>query len=211
MDDDPAGEDLSSEQRDTDRAAERALVEACASGDAGAWSRLVRDYGRLVLHVARRSLRARGYAEEDVEDVVHDTFAELLKDDARVLRSFRGECRLSTWLAVIAERRVSRVTRRKRLRAVPIDAAPEDEVVAAGAAAEDDAADAALPAAPSALWQAVTDLPERDRALLTLYYQEKKKHKEIAERLGLATGSVGQLLFRARERLRRKLVALRGS
>ncbi len=183
------------------REAELALAEACADGDAAAWSRLVADYGRLVLHVVRRALGARGYAEEDIEDVVADTFAELLREDAKVLRTFRGECKLSTWLAVIATRRVARVTRRKRQRSVPLDAAPEEQV-----AVEAEDADEAPASPPADVWQAVRDLPERDRALLTLFYQEKKPHKEIAERLGIAPGSVGQLLFRARERLRKKIV-----
>jgi RNA polymerase sigma-70 factor (ECF subfamily) len=48
-------------------------------------------------------------------------------------------------------------------------------------------------------------LAPRERALLWLAYVEGENHKEIADALGLAPGSVKVLLFRARAKLRRLL------
>lgn len=51
------------------------------------------------------------------------------------------------------------------------------------------------------LRRAMTHLKPRERELLWLAYAQGSTHKEIAECLGLRTGSVKPLLFRARRRL----------
>ena len=53
----------------------------------------------------------------------------------------------------------------------------------------------------SDLRRAMTHLKPRERALLWLAYAQGSSHKEIAQSLGLRTGSVKLLLFRARRRL----------
>jgi RNA polymerase sigma-70 factor (ECF subfamily) len=68
----------------------------------------------------------------------------------------------------------------------------------------------ALPAASSAveateraadLRRGLSQLKPRERALLWLAYAQGSSHREIAECMGLRTGSVKLLLFRARRRL----------
>ncbi len=63
----------------------------------------------------------------------------------------------------------------------------------------DDAADTV--AARADIGRALTHLTARERELLWLAYAEGASHREIAEVLGLKTGSIKQLLFRARRRL----------
>ena len=73
----------------------------------------------------------------------------------------------------------------------------------------DDTTDARLPS-PDAeaarvgsidLTRAISQLAPRDRAMLWLAYAQGASHKEIAEVVGVGTGSVKPLLFRARKRL----------
>ena len=49
--------------------------------------------------------------------------------------------------------------------------------------------------------RAISQLVPRDRAMLWLAYAQGASHKEIAEVVGVGTGSVKPLLFRARKRL----------
>ena len=51
------------------------------------------------------------------------------------------------------------------------------------------------------LTRAMALLKPRERDLLWLAYAQGSSHQEIAESLGLRTGSIKQLLFRARHRL----------
>src|SRR5205823_5469750 len=51
------------------------------------------------------------------------------------------------------------------------------------------------------LSRAMQQLKPRERSLLWLAYAEGSSHQEIAQSLGLKTGSIKPLLFRARRRL----------
>ena len=52
---------------------------------------------------------------------------------------------------------------------------------------------------------AIRRLPERDRWVLSMRYDEGLTHAEIARRIGVKPGSVGGILRRIHERLRNML------
>jgi RNA polymerase sigma-70 factor (ECF subfamily) len=87
---------------------------------------------------------------------------------------------------------------RRRARTRPTVALPDPESSGLPAAASDLAEHTARRAD---LRRAMDRLRPRDRALLWLAYAQGHAHTEIAETLGIKTGSVKLLLFRARRRL----------
>lgn len=66
----------------------------------------------------------------------------------------------------------------------------------------DEAQKAAL---KSSLFNAITDLPERERLVLSLYYDEELNLKEIGEIIGVSESRVSQIHSQAALRLRAKL------
>jgi RNA polymerase sigma-70 factor (ECF subfamily) len=86
-------------------------------------------------------------------------------------------------------------TRRRRV----VDAVPMVEGVEHADPQQADGADRA--ARRVDLGRAMARLKPRERDLLWLAYAQGSSHKEIAETLGLKTGSIKLLLFRARRRL----------
>ena len=54
--------------------------------------------------------------------------------------------------------------------------------------------------------QAISELPETDRHVIVLYHYENLYLKEIGEILGVSESRVSQILSRAIERLRLKLM-----
>ncbi|MBN1513689.1 MAG: hypothetical protein JXB13_16860, partial [Phycisphaerae bacterium] len=90
---------------DVSASEETRLWSACADGDAAAFARLVATHQD---RVARLAYRLAGWAGE-VEDIVQDVFLAVWTHRAR----FRGECRLSTWLAALT---VNQCRNRHRLR-----------------------------------------------------------------------------------------------
>jgi RNA polymerase sigma-70 factor (ECF subfamily) len=52
------------------------------------------------------------------------------------------------------------------------------------------------------LWRHVAALPSGQRTVVLLYYRREMKLTDIAHALGVTTGTVKTLLFRARRRLR---------
>ncbi len=55
------------------------------------------------------------------------------------------------------------------------------------------------------LWLAVESLTTRERVVVVLFYQQELTVREVADNLGVSTGTVKTLLFRARRRLRSML------
>jgi RNA polymerase sigma-70 factor (ECF subfamily) len=84
----------------------------------------------------------------------------------------------------------------RRARQMPLATVPADDMLAAPTR------DVAGQAERSAdLRRAMLRLKPRERELLWLAYAQGSSHREIADSLGLKTGSVKLLLFRARRRL----------
>ena len=62
-----------------------------------------------------------------------------------------------------------------------------------------------------ALRQALSQLPETDRFMLTLFYQDGFKGSEIAAALGIPLGTVKSRLFKARRDLKSIYLATEGN
>ena len=70
------------------------LVKQILDGNNNAFRYLVANYQRLVLHVVGRVVQR----QEDVEDICQEVFIKVFSK----MKRFRGDSRLSTWIATIA-------------------------------------------------------------------------------------------------------------
>ena len=99
------------------------------------------------------------------------------------------------WLRQVTTRRCIDVTRRSRLKAVSLEDAGEIH-------ADSKAAD---PLLDRRLRQLVQELPDTQRAVVTLRYQEDLDPSEICRIVGMPVNTVKSHLHRALQALRRKL------
>jgi RNA polymerase sigma-70 factor, ECF subfamily len=182
------------------------LVSACADGDNNAWTVFLERYDKFLYFIIRRC----GFSEtreHEVDDFHDEILAWLLGNEGRVLRSFRGESKLTSWLGVVVTRQVRRLIKRKiqkdggtvSLDALSLDAGTE--------LADQNRNDRAgyKPEAIDALRTAISSLADRDRKLLIGFFIEKRRYEDLAKELGLKEASIGQLLFRAKNKLKKKL------
>jgi RNA polymerase sigma-70 factor (ECF subfamily) len=138
---------------------------------------------------------ARLTGERDgLEDMAQEVFLRLFK----ALPHFRGEAAVATFLYRIIVNVVNdEFSERKKARMMsPIE---ERELVSSSVGAAVQVERAQLQDAVDA---GLLELPARDRAILTLHYQEGRSYEEIAAILDLKMGTVKTHLFRAREKLR---------
>ena len=70
------------------------LVQQVLNGNNNAFRFLVSKYQRLVVHVVGRIVQQ----QEEMEDICQEVFIKVFK----TLNNFRGESKLSTWIATIA-------------------------------------------------------------------------------------------------------------
>lgn len=165
-----------------------AIVDALKAGrPQAAFEALVSDYRRRVFGLCYSILRDRAAAE----DVAQEVFVKLWKS----LGTYDGRAQLSTWVYAITRNAALSALRGRRNLVSLSEPATLAEAEAA-APVED-----AVGADDARLWRAVAELPDAQRRVVTLYYQDERPVEEVAAMLGMPTGTVKTHLHRARARL----------
>src|SRR5262249_3601151 len=87
-------------------AVDKALLQRCLNHQPGAWNDFLERFLGLIYHVIHHTahLRSTPLRPEDIEDVAAEVLLEIVAKDYAVLRQFRGNSSLATYLTVIARR-----------------------------------------------------------------------------------------------------------
>jgi RNA polymerase sigma-70 factor (ECF subfamily) len=183
------------------------LVTRCIRREPGAWVEFVDRFKGTVQALARRYLKLHGHLpdEPELEDIVQEVFLALVRRDFRLLRNYDSTYTVKTYLGVITRTEVHRLLRRRK----PVIGTEEDleEAGATVPSSSDGAADAEE---KEVLHRALADLPQRDAEILRLRFLREMDYREIASAMNIPETSVGQTLFRAKQRLVEKLRGLLG-
>ncbi len=166
-----------------------ALAPAAASDDESAFEALYRTHAKRIYSLA---YRFAGNAAE-AEDLLQEIFLQAY----RKLGGFRRESALGTWLHRLA---VNRCLDHVRSRAARQDAVTEP----LGPDHPPDRAGTG-PITHLDLERAIAQLPDACRMAFVLHDVEGYEHREVAKRLGIATGTSKSQVHKARLRLRRLL------
>ena len=179
------------------------MIDRLCSGDSDAWSEFIERYRRLIYSAIHRT-NGRFGAEWD-ETVQDELFEEavykLLRRNGRALRSWKGKCKLETWIYRIA-RNVCIDRMRKDGRRGEVAELEEGSggVAGQGSAGGTGAKNNDL---RISLEQAIaTSLTEREALAVKLIYFEGFTYREVADRLGTTVGAMSGLVFRALAKLR---------
>jgi RNA polymerase sigma-70 factor (ECF subfamily) len=184
------------------------LVRRLRSGDGSAFAEVVDAYHSSMVRLAQTFVSSRAVAEE----VTQDTWLAVLKGIGR----FEGRSSLKTWIFRILSNR-ARSTGVREQRTTPVDLSDEAAVnrgrFDAGGAWSD----------PPAHWSdevvdrfssgplvaqvraAISDLPESQRAVVTLRDLDGLSSKEVCDVLQISEVNQRVLLHRGRSRIRARL------
>ncbi len=85
---------------------DRNLLERCLAHKPHAWEDFVHRFLGIVIHVTNHTAQARSInpTPEDRENLVNEVVMTIFENDFAVLRRFRGQANLATYLTVIARR-----------------------------------------------------------------------------------------------------------
>jgi len=156
-------------------------IRAVAAGDRDAFSRLYADYSRMVHAILLGRVPRR-----DVDDLVQDVF---LTAYTRI-RELREPGAFGGWIAAMARNRATDYLRQSREQVALPDELPGGDQIEAET---------------FAVLQAIRKLPGAYRETLLMRLVEGMSGQEIADRTGLAPGSVRVNLHRGMKLLREKL------
>lgn len=173
---------------------DRNLLTLCLAGKDGAWEQFVDRYLALITHVVTSAGRTRMGAMPSQwrDDLVAEVLLCLVENDFAVLRQFRGQSSLGTYLVVVARRVAVRKLMKmrkgatKRLIAEVVD---DDEPMAI----ED----------TELVKQMLSQMPEPEATAIRMFHLEHKTYGDIGQTIGMPENSVGPLLSRARRRMRK--------
>lgn len=183
---------------------DRDLLQRCLKKQPGAWNDFVDRYLSLIYHVIGYTahLRSAKVSAEDVEDIAAEVLLQIVADDYKALRQFRGAASLSTYLTVIARRIcVHELTRRQSVR----------DAIRKGDAKVDDVPDSAEGSMAEIkslerldeVDKLLRKLSGKEREIVRLFYLEGRTYEEISTETGVPVNTIGALLGRAREKLRK--------
>jgi RNA polymerase sigma-70 factor (ECF subfamily) len=177
---------------------DEALVAACGVGDRAALGELFDRHHEAVL---RFVTRLTGAKEDDVDDVVQDTFMVARSAAAR----FRGGSAVRTWLLGIAANVVRHAARSRGRRRALVDAIGRVEPEAVRGP------DVAVHTTElrAAVAKAIDQLSHDLRTVFVLCDLEELPGAEVASALGIPEGTVYRRRHEARRALRERLRGVR--
>jgi RNA polymerase sigma-70 factor, ECF subfamily len=166
-------------------------IQNCRAGDREAFRHLVEKYQAQAVGHALAIIGVR----EDALDAVQEAFL----DAFQALGSFDQERQFYPWLYVILRNRCFKLlASRKRLEVSSLGEI-HTEILAPTSSLS--------PEELMALERALLALSPEDRELITLKHLDGLSYRELAERLGIAEGTVMSRLYYARQRLRERLIS----
>ena len=181
---------------------DRKLLRRCIDRKTNSWQDFVDRFMGLVVHVINHTAQARSIrlVADDLDDLAAEVFLAIIEGDFAILRHFRGESSLATYLTVIARRVVVRELLKRKSTASLGDAAAEQ------------LADGDGDGQPTAE-QRISDREQVDQLLgqlqgveaevVRLYHLEGKSYREISLSIDMPENSIGPTLSRARGKMRR--------
>jgi len=177
---------------------DRQLLQRCLTRQPNAWEDFVDRFLGLVVHVISHTSTSRSIAvsQHDLEDLASEVFIAILADDYAVLRRFRGQSSLATYLTVIASRVVVRELLKRRI--VPNQAEHGDMEHVEDHA---DGAEERL-ANREEVHRLLGELHGDEAEIVRLYHLEGKNYHEISRETGVPENSIGPALSRARAKMR---------
>ncbi|MEZ6086646.1 MAG: sigma-70 family RNA polymerase sigma factor [Pirellulaceae bacterium] len=175
---------------------DRQLLDRCLDNEPHAWEAFINRFLGLVVHVVNHTASSRGIelsaAERD--DLVSEVFLSIVSNDRAVLRRFRRQSSLATYLTVIARRVI--VFHLNKLNR-PISQANRvsagDQTIVAPQQRVDDR---------EHIESMLARLDPQEADVVRMHHLEGKSYREIGDRLGMPENSVGPLLSRARDKMR---------
>jgi RNA polymerase sigma-70 factor (ECF subfamily) len=181
---------------------DRNLLARCLAKKPDAWKDFVDRFTGLVIHVIHHSAQCRSLrlSPEDREDLASDVFLEIVRNDFALLRHFRGESSLATYLTVIARRVVvHQLLNRKNLSTL----AGAVESASASHSGNGNPAPIERVEDRDEVERLLAELEGTEAEIVRLYHLEGKSYQEISSTVGMPENSIGPTLSRARQKMRR--------
>jgi RNA polymerase sigma factor (sigma-70 family) len=174
------------------------LISQVQAGDRLAFNAFIKKYQRLVAAIVFRMV----YNAADREELSQEVFLKIFAN----INEFQGAAKISSWIGRITSNTCINYLRKKRL---PLF----DDIAGPGQTLENVAGNIPTPEylheqvnSNLNLQREIDRLPAHYRLILTLFHFSEMNYDEIGQALKIPAGTVKSHLFRARQKLRERLL-----
>ena len=209
---------------------DRNLLDRCLQRQSRSWENFVDRFLGLVIHVINHTAQSRSIRllPQDVEDLAAEIFLTIVQDDFAVLRRFKGQSSLATYLTVVARRVAVRQLIKHKLGSQVSDPA-DTESQSRGSESTSHPSETRrtfilnAPSNDPKFQQADPGLAPEERLsnheevsrllngldlqaaqIVRMYHLEGKTYREISTLAGVPENSIGPTLSRARAKMRQQ-------
>lgn len=170
------------------------IVARCQKGEMRAFHQLYQLYSKAMFNICLRMMNSR----EEAEDLLQDAFSSAFKN----IKRYRQESSFGSWLKQIVLNKCINELKRKQIELSEMNDErlpdePDDDIHSID--------EEQIQFSVSAIKQAMKQLSDGYRAVLTLYLFEGYDHREIAEIMGITESTSKSQFNRAKSRLRQLL------
>ena len=177
------------------------LVVQLQQGDEAAFKKLVDDYQVMVYNTALGIVQNA----DDADDITQEVFIQVF----RSVSSFKGDSQFSTWLYRITLGKAldheKKAKRKKRFGFVQSLFGGDDEVDKQQAEFDHPGVKIEKKERANELFNALKQIPEKQRIAFTLHKLEGQSYQEVAEIMNTTLYAVESLMGRAKANLRKEL------
>lgn len=172
---------------------EKELIDRCKNDDIDAYEKLILQYEKKIYNICFYVLKNR----EDAFDITQEVALKIYKS----IKTFKGDCKLSTWIYRISHNACLDFLRRKK------DVVSYEDVIAADKFLEDNVENTIENREFKIEFKrCVMSLSDDFKTVIILRDIEGLSYQEIAEILNLEIGTVKSRLNRARAALKKELI-----
>ncbi|MCU0420448.1 MAG: sigma-70 family RNA polymerase sigma factor [Cyclobacteriaceae bacterium] len=166
------------------------LIDRCRAGDRQAFFQLYRLYSKSMYNIGYRIV----HDEAEAHDVLQDAFISAFNS----LHRYRGDSTFGAWLKTIVVNKAINALKKRRFERIP-----ESDQFDVAEPVEDALAE--FPYTVDQVKQAIGELPEGYRLVLSLYLLEGYDHAEIGDILGITESTSKSQFNRSKKKLRELL------
>lgn len=182
---------------------DRGLLERCLAEKPGAWKDFVDRFIGLFVHVINHTAHARSVrlAPHDIDDLCAEIFLKLLENEAAVLRRFKGNCSLATYLTVVSRRIAVHEIHRRRVAETFGHVSAQSRAPVSGPKSTT-SSELQRIQNQDEVQNMLHSLSKTDAEIVRQFHLEGRTYREISSKLGVPENSIGPTLSRARKQLR---------
>jgi RNA polymerase sigma-70 factor, ECF subfamily len=171
------------------------VVRRCQEGDRSAFQELFRLHGGMIQKISIRMTRNQEWQR--------DIFQEVVRQVIDNIKSFRGECKFTTWLYRITVNAAVLFLKREGTykNMTPI----EDEILDRGNGGDGALGWVAKKEMFGHAMEAIMTLPHENRNIVSLFYFAERSIEEISELTGKSGGAIKAVLWKSRRAIIKKL------